>query len=131
MTRVAILLGANSTDAKDQLWEVILFEQQLANISVAEDDRQDTGRIYTKVTIDELSSSVPEIKWLTFFNNAIPIEINGTEKLVSYSMPFFKHLGIIIQLTDKKVLYNYIIWRLVMSAMPFLPPTYQARLQNY
>ena len=34
MTEVAVLLGANRTQAKEQLWEVIEFEKVLANVSL-------------------------------------------------------------------------------------------------
>ena len=35
MTDVAVILGANRTDATLQLWEVIEFEKKLANVSIS------------------------------------------------------------------------------------------------
>ena len=35
MTDVATLLGANRTDAEDQLWKIVEFEQVLANVSTS------------------------------------------------------------------------------------------------
>ena len=72
-----------------------------------------------------MTREVPEIDWMTFFNSTIPAAISYDEKVVSYSMPFFKELGKILTTIDKKVLYNYVIWRIIMHSMPHLPPQYQ------
>lgn len=45
---MAILLGADKLLAGKELWKVIEFEQQLANISLDEAERHDTGQWYNK-----------------------------------------------------------------------------------
>lgn len=126
MTDVAIILGADPQEAEQQLWEVIQFEQRLANISVPEVERIDTGAIYHKLSISELQAGVPQIDWLQYFKVLLhPLHVDQDEPIVSYSTPYFHRLGPVIQATDKKVIHNYVIWRLVMDLMPQLPTKYQ------
>ena len=46
--KVAVLMGADRDTAADQLWKVIEFEMRIANISIDEADRHDTGQWYRK-----------------------------------------------------------------------------------
>ncbi len=126
MTEVSILLGANETIAKEELWNIIEFERRLAEISVPEVERIDTSAIYHKLTIADLQDQVPQIDWMDYFKTLVaPMAIDESEEIVSYSTPFFVELGKLLEVTDKRVLHNYIIWRLVMDMMPHMPPQYE------
>jgi hypothetical protein len=46
--KVAVLMGANKDTADEELWKVIEFETRIANISIDESDRHDTGQWYRK-----------------------------------------------------------------------------------
>ena len=126
MTEVSLLLGSNESFAADELWKVIEFEKKLANISVPEVERIDTSAIYDKITIEELSKTVPQINWMVYFEELVrPMNITKEEKIVSYSTRFFVRLGLLLGETDKRIIHNYIIWRLVMDLMPHMPPQYE------
>ena len=126
MTEVSHLLGANESHAAEELWEVVQFERQLAKISVPEVIRIDTSAIYHKISIAELTKQVPQIDWMLYFSELVsPMHINDTEAIVSYSTAFFVDLGQLLAKTDKRVIHNYIIWRLVMDLMPHMPPLYE------
>ena len=119
------MLGANSTSASESLMEVLRFEQTLANISIDEAERHDTGQWYTKITVGDLIESVPEIDWMLYLDTLMPSVFKKEDKVVCYAMPYLKKLGKILQTMDKEVIYNYMVWRVVMDLMPFLPPQYQ------
>ena len=126
MTEVSLLLGANASYAAEELHKIIEFEKQLANISAREEERSDTSAIYDKITIADLQKKVPQINWMLYFQTLVhPMPINQTEKIVSYSTKFFVKLGKLLQETDKRIIHNYIIWRLVMDLMPHMPPQYE------
>ena len=36
-----------------------------------------------------------------------------------------QELGAVLRTVDPRLLYNYIMWRVVMDLVPFLPPPYQ------
>lgn len=126
MTEVSHLLGANESHAASELWKIIEFEKELANISVPEVERIDTSAIYDKITISDLSKIVPQINWMLYFRTLVhPLDIGQDENIVSYSTAFFVKLGQLLETTDKRVIHNYIIWRLVMDLMPHMPPQYE------
>jgi membrane metallo-endopeptidase-like protein 1 len=95
-------------------------------ISVEEVNRIDTSAIYHKTTVAELQKLVPQIKWMVYFRELVsPLNITDQENVVSYSTPFFVELGKLLEVTNRRVVHNYIIWRLVMDLMPHMPPQYE------
>ncbi|XP_014258696.1 neprilysin-1-like [Cimex lectularius] len=127
MTEVAILLGANATTAGPELLEVIQFEKRLANVSLPEADRHDTSAIYRKMTIRELKRLVPQVDWLEYLKTFLHKPIDDTETVVTYGLPYFSYMGQALAETDKRVIYNYILWRLVMTVTPHMIDAYQAK----
>ena len=112
MTQVSHLLGANESHAAAELFKIIEFEKKMAEISVPEVERIDTSAIYSKTTIAELAELVPQINWMLYFRHLVyPMNITENESIVSYSTPFFINLGKLLEVTDKRVIHNYIIWR--------------------
>ena len=74
----------------------------------------------------DLAQQVPQIKWMLYFRELVyPMNITENEEIVSYSTRFFVRLGKLLEETDKRVIHNYIIWRLVMDLMPHMPPQYE------
>lgn len=53
------------------------------------------------------------------------VELQKDEKIVSYAMPYLIQMGKILATTDRKIIHNYIIWRLVMSMMTHMIDDYQ------
>lgn len=124
--QISILLGANETTAGDTMQEVLDFETQLANISIDEVERYDTGQWYTKLTVGDLIREVPDIDWITYLNTLLAPKIfKESDKIVCYALPYLSNLGKVLKETDERLIYNYIIWRVVMDLVPFLPPQYQ------
>ena len=74
----------------------------------------------------DLALKVPQINWMLYFQELVhPMIMTENEEIVSYSTRFFVRLGKLLAETDKKVVHNYIIWRLVMDLMPHMPPQYE------
>lgn len=81
---------------------------------MAEVDRHDTSAIYRKLTLGELQKEVPQLNWREYLQVTLgDIELEDDEALVSYAMPYLVQMGRILAETDKRVVHNYIIWRLV------------------
>ncbi|XP_076300647.1 neprilysin-1 [Lasioglossum baleicum] len=127
MTSVAVLLGANPKTAPQEFEQVILLEQQLANVSLPEADRHDTSAIYRKVTLRELQLEIPQLNWRIYLQELINASITEQEPIVAYGMKYFVHMGRIIEKTDRRTLHNYILWRLVMSIIPHMIDDYQQK----
>ena len=119
------MLGANKSAAAEMSSKVVEFETTLANISIDEVERYDTGQWYTKLTVQQLIQEVPGFDWMVYLNTIGPGEFKPEDEVVCYAMPYLRKLSAVINQTDTSVIYNYIMWRLVMDLIPFLPPQYQ------
>lgn len=83
---------------------------------MAEVDRHDTSAIYRKLTLGELQKEVPQLNWREYLQVTLgDIELEDDEALVSYAMPYLIQMGRILAETDRRVVHNYIIWRLVTA----------------
>ena len=68
-----------------------------------EEDRLDTGAIYVQLSLDTLAERVPEFNWREYFDIVLnDVPYNGSERLVSYSMPYFEDLGRVLKETPSR-----------------------------
>lgn len=127
MTQIALLLGANPKTANIELEDVVKFEINLANVSLPEADRHDTSAIYKKMKLPQLQNEIPELNWKEYLQTTLgnEIKLNNDEPIVSYAMPYLIQMGKILAKTDKRIIHNYIIWRLVMSIMTHMIDDFQ------
>lgn len=79
-------------------------------------DRHDTSAIYRKLTLGELQKEVPQLNWRQYLQVTLGDDLSDDEALVSYAMPYLVQMGRILAETDRRVVHNYIIWRLVTAA---------------
>lgn len=77
MTRICVLLGANKSEARAQMNKVILFETELANITIPAEDRRDEEGLYNPYTIKQWQKEAPFLNWSMFFNDAFEL-VNRT-----------------------------------------------------
>ena len=126
-----MLLGGERRYASDEMKKVIHFETLLANISIAEADRQDTGAIYVQMSLAELERIVPEINWRDYLNAFLEEPAQDWEPIVSYAMFYFQELGKLLIKTERRVVQNYALWRLIMDLMPHLPEEYQEKRAEF
>lgn len=54
MEELGLLLGGQPASTREQMWQVLELETQLANITVPQDQRRDEEKIYHKMSISEL-----------------------------------------------------------------------------
>ncbi|KAH8362537.1 hypothetical protein KR084_013065 [Drosophila pseudotakahashii] len=127
MTQVSLLLGADPATAADELEKVVLFETQLVNVSLPEADRHDTSLVYRKMSLPELQELVPEVQWQEYLQAALGtgIRLQEDEPLVTYGLQYLTEMGKILARTDRRVVHNYMLWRLVMSLMSHMIDEYQ------
>lgn len=79
-------------------------------------DRHDTSAIYRKLTLGELQREVPQLNWREYLQVTLGYsELSNDEALVSYATPYLIQMGKILAETDRRVVHNYIIWRLVTT----------------
>jgi hypothetical protein len=70
--------------------------------SLPEADRHDTSAIYRKLTLQELQTIVPQIKWLEYLRSFLDADINEQEPVVAYGLSYFIEMGRILAETDRR-----------------------------
>lgn len=57
---------------------------------------------------------MPQINWREYLQVTLgDVQLRENEDVVSYAMPYLVEMGKIIAETDRRIVHNYIIWRLV------------------
>lgn len=70
---------------------------------------------------------VPQIDWKLYLQTAFgpDIPLADEEPIVVYAMPYVVELGKILEQQDRRVLQNYLVWRVVLSLVSHLIDDYQ------
>lgn len=100
MTKVAVLLGANETDAKAQMEDVIELETRLAEITIPQEDRRDEELLYHPMSLKELQTLAPFIDWRDHFEDALRLvqrKVTEKEMVVVYAPEYLQKLSKIVE----------------------------------
>lgn len=100
MVKVAVLLGANETEATLQMQGVIDFETKLAEITASPDERRDEELLYHPMTLKELQEKAPLIDWRAHFEDALRIvkrKVTEKERVVVYAPDYLEKLTTIVK----------------------------------
>ncbi|ULT91529.1 hypothetical protein L3Y34_009258 [Caenorhabditis briggsae] len=133
MKLTAVALGADPAVAEKDMNEAMEFELKLVNFSADDMVRRDPERGNNRFELYQLKKMFPFInfeKYLkTVFKELVDVSPNHT--VIVREIDYFQGIQHVLQSTPKRVLANYISWRLVQggptgdyfSFSPFLPPT--------
>ena len=86
--------------------------------SQPEADRHDTSAIYRKLTLAQLQQEVPQLNWLEYLSAFLHADIDESEPVVSYAMPYFAEMGRIIQKTDRRLQTTVILLIIPFDIFP-------------
>lgn len=79
------------------------------------------------MTLPELQRDVPQLNWTEYLQATLGhhVRLHEHEPIVSYAMPYLVQMGRIVATTDRRVLQNYVVWRVVLSMMTHMIDDYQ------
>eukprot|EP00106_Octopus_bimaculoides_P022840 XP_014790282.1 PREDICTED: endothelin-converting enzyme 2-like [Octopus bimaculoides] len=128
MTTIGVLLGGEKNDTYNQMYEILEFETEIANITTPAEERQDEEKQYHKMTVKELQTLAPFINWQRYLNerfSVVNITIDSSEEVVVFAPEFLSKLHHLLEnmLNDtnsKRILNNYLIWRVVRTLTNYL-----------
>ncbi|XP_026670737.1 neprilysin-2 isoform X1 [Ceratina calcarata] len=133
MVDIAVILGANKTDAMSELKESLEFEMNLANISLPNEKRRNATLLYNPMTVQELSNNYPSVPWKEYFNTLLAPNIQVDEnEVVIVSVPsYITNLEKLLDSTPKRVQANYVMWRAAASSVSYLTDDIRKRQLQY
>ena len=112
MQEVALMLGADRQAAQREMLEVLMFETQLANISLSSEQRRDSSMLYNPMKIKELYNLDPNTPWLEYINNLLTpeiVQVTENETVIVDVPRYIRDLSSLINITPVRVQVNIII----------------------
>ncbi|XP_016962478.1 neprilysin-2 isoform X2 [Drosophila biarmipes] len=133
MVDISVLFGANKDLAKTELLKSLEFEIALANISWPNEKRRNSSELYNLRTPAQLQAAYPYVQWVDYMNALLPEGLSVAEdEMINLSVPsFFEDLGKLLAKTPKRVIANYMFWRIHGFSVGFLTEEFRKRQLQY
>ncbi|KAJ8360466.1 hypothetical protein SKAU_G00169910 [Synaphobranchus kaupii] len=132
LVKLGVLLGGSVERSRTLMQQIVDFETELANITVPQEERRDEEVIYHKIQAKDLGALAPAVDWLPFLKEIFaPVELNETEPVVVYAMEYLPKVSHLINSTDKSILNNYMIMKVVRKMVSILDQRFQDAEQRF
>uniref|UniRef100_A0A672MDR4 Endothelin-converting enzyme 1 n=1 Tax=Sinocyclocheilus grahami TaxID=75366 RepID=A0A672MDR4_SINGR len=132
LVELGILLGGSEDTSQKMMQEIIDFETALAHITVPQEERRDEMKIYHKIQAKELATLAPAVDWMPFLSAVFtPVALNDSEPVVVYAKEYLQKVSELISNTNKSVLNNYMIMKVVRKMVSILDQRFQDAEQRF
>ena len=134
MVDLAVLLGANKTDAETELLDTLNFEIELAKISLPQEERRNQTLLYNPMTIQDIQSQYPYLNWLNIFKTMFTntgLQIDDSEVIVVEEPSYMDKLKALLSRTPKRTIANFFVRRLVQASIKYLNNDLRERKLEY
>ncbi|XP_076754338.1 M13 family metallopeptidase neprilysin 2 isoform X2 [Xylocopa sonorina] len=133
MVDIAVILGANKSEAEMQLRDSLQFEMDLANISLPNEKRRNATLLYNPMTVQELSKTYPSVPWKEYFNTLLTpnAEVDENEVVIVSVPSYIENLEKLLAATPNRVQANYVMWRAAASSVNYLTEEIRKRQLQY
>ncbi|VDO76047.1 unnamed protein product [Heligmosomoides polygyrus] len=107
------------------MYEAMELELKLVNFSADDMVRRDPDRGNNRFQLWQLRSHFPLINFEQYINTVFKglANVSPNHTVIIREIEYFAGIQHILTTTPKRVIANYIAWRLVQGFSPFLPPT--------
>uniref|UniRef100_A0A673FWE8 Endothelin-converting enzyme 1 n=1 Tax=Sinocyclocheilus rhinocerous TaxID=307959 RepID=A0A673FWE8_9TELE len=127
LVELGILLGGSEETSQKMMQEIIDFETALAHITVPQEERRDEMKIYHKI-----QTLAPAVDWMPFLSAVFtPVALNDSEPVVVYAKEYLQKVSELISNTNKSVLNNYMIMKVVRKMVSILDQRFQDAEQRF
>ncbi|KAM7006134.1 endothelin-converting enzyme 1 [Tautogolabrus adspersus] len=132
LTELGILLGGTEETSRTLMEEIVDFETTLANITVPQEERRDEELIYNKMEAKDLKTLVPAVDWMPYLTDVFaPVQLNESEPVVVYAKEYLQKVSDLISKTNKSLLNNYMIMKVVRKMVSILDQRFQDAEQRF
>ncbi|TWW76777.1 Endothelin-converting enzyme-like 1, partial [Takifugu flavidus] len=131
MERLLSMLGAEDPTQKSK--EIIELETSLANITVSEydDQRKDISTMYNRITLRQLQRMAPSLHWKRLLDRIFHDTFSEDEEIVVLATDYIQKVSDIIKTTSKRVLHNYMLWRIVAALSEHLSTAFRSTIHEF
>ncbi|CDW57428.1 Peptidase family M13 containing protein [Trichuris trichiura] len=133
---IATDMGMTYTkDMEAEVGEILNFEKTYAAITSPDDQRRNHSLLYNRWTLRQLKEEMTAIKWDRFFELVMPRDvmeiIDDDMNLIVTDPVYIAHINKLLLETDKRVLVNYLLWRLTKAWASMLDERYDIAFQDF
>ncbi|KAK3531626.1 hypothetical protein QTP70_025811, partial [Hemibagrus guttatus] len=131
MERLLSMLGAQNATVKSR--EILDLEMRLANITVSEfeDQRKDISSMYNRITLKQLQRMAPGLHWKRLLDRIFHDNFSEEEEIVVLATDYMQKVSDIIKTTSKRVLHNYMLWRIVAALSEHLSTGFRSTIHEF
>uniref|UniRef100_A0A8C1WW47 Endothelin converting enzyme-like 1 n=1 Tax=Cyprinus carpio TaxID=7962 RepID=A0A8C1WW47_CYPCA len=128
MERLLSMLGAHNATLKSR--EILDLETRLANITVSEydDQRKDISSMYNRITLKQLQKM---FHWKRLLDRIFSDNFSDEEEIVVLATDYMQTVSDIIKTTSKRVLHNYMLWRIVAALSEHLSTAFRSTIHDF
>uniref|UniRef100_A0A4W5PZY7 Endothelin-converting enzyme 1 n=1 Tax=Hucho hucho TaxID=62062 RepID=A0A4W5PZY7_9TELE len=127
LVELGVLLGGSQETSRSLMQEIVDFETTLANITVPQEERRDEELIYHKI-----QTLAPAVDWMPYLTDVFaPVLLNDSEPVVVYAKDYLQKVSDLIASTNKSVLNNYMIMKVVRKMVSILDKKFQDAEQRF
>ncbi|XP_021425170.1 endothelin-converting enzyme 1 isoform X6 [Oncorhynchus mykiss] len=132
LVELGVLLGGSQETSRSLMQEIVDFETTLANITVPQEERRDEELIYHKIQAKDLATLAPAVDWMPYLTDVFaPVLLNDSEPVVVYAKDYLQKVSDLIASTNKSVLNNYMIMKVVRKMVSILDKKFQDAEQRF
>ncbi|XP_061638499.1 endothelin-converting enzyme-like 1 isoform X2 [Phyllopteryx taeniolatus] len=131
MERLLSMLGAHNATQKSK--EIIQLETRLANITMSEydDQRKDVSTMYNRITLRQLQRTAPGLHWKRLLDKIFHDSFSEEKEIVVLATDYIQKVSDIIKTTSKRVLHNYMLWRIVAALSEHLSTAFRSTIHEF
>uniref|UniRef100_A0A1A8BRC1 Endothelin-converting enzyme 1 n=2 Tax=Nothobranchius kadleci TaxID=1051664 RepID=A0A1A8BRC1_NOTKA len=132
LVELGVLLGHSEEVSRTLMTQIVDFETTLANITVPQEERRDEELIYHKIEAKDLKTLAPAVDWMPYLTEVFtPVPINESEPVVVYAKEYLQKVSDLITNTNKSLLNNYMIMKVVRKMVSVLDQKFQDAEQRF
>ncbi|XP_037123843.1 endothelin-converting enzyme-like 1 [Syngnathus acus] len=131
MERLLSMLGAHNATQKSK--EIIQLETRLANITMSDydDQRKDVSTMYNRITLRQLQRTAPGLHWKRLLDKIFQDNFSEDKEIVVLATDYIQKVSDIIKTTSKRVLHNYMLWRIVAALSEHLSTAFRSTIHEF
>uniref|UniRef100_A0A669CKC3 Endothelin-converting enzyme 1 n=1 Tax=Oreochromis niloticus TaxID=8128 RepID=A0A669CKC3_ORENI len=132
LVELGVLLGGTKESSRAMMEEVLDFETTLANITVPQEERRDEELIYNKMEAKDLATLAPAVDWMAYLREMFAsVSLNESEPVVVYAKEYLQKVSDLITKTNKSLLNNYMMMKVVRKMASILDQRFQDAEQRF
>ncbi|XP_046686842.1 neprilysin-2-like [Homalodisca vitripennis] len=133
MVDIAEMYGADRRLAQVKLNESLMFEIELAKITIPQEQRRELERMYNSYDLEDLITEFKWVDWAALLESIMPasVQLRKNEQILVKEVEFLKKLEVFLLKYSDEVIANYMMWQAASGMTDTLTKQMRNREMEY